>query len=95
MTDTRKSARRGVWTPIAVLTPIFLLGLVVLFAAGCGQAQRSSSAEEKQASKPSSEQSAKKPEPAARESRTGGRLEHPALGEKGAPVVMVEYADYQ
>ena len=47
---------------------------------------------------PSSEKgSAGQPSQAGKEQASGGdeELGHPALGEEGAPVVMIEYGDYQ
>lgn len=67
--------------------PLWLLIAVLLL---CGCAAESSQREPRQ---PTEEQ--------ARESRTGGvdeaayRLGSPALGDPGAPVVMVEYGDFQ
>lgn len=83
------------------LPRILLLALFVLLVAGCAQAQSPSSAgkerpskqPQKQTSDGSSRQASS--EATAGESGAGGKLGHPALGEKGAPVVMVEYADYQ
>lgn len=101
MTDTRNHARKGPHTLVTVLPRVLLLALLVLLVAGCAQAQSPSSAEKEQPSKqPQKQTSDKSSGPAASESDageslTGGKLDHPALGEKGAPVVMVEYSDYQ
>lgn len=81
--DTRDPVREG---PRSLVAPLPL----ILLLAGCAQAQSPPSGEKDQPSEQPEKQAAeKKPEPAA------GGLEHPALGEKDAPVVMVEYSDYQ
>lgn len=89
-TNTRDTVREGPRSLATPLPQILLIALLVLLVAGCAQAQSpSSSGKDQPSEQPEKQAAEKKPEPAA------GGLDHPALGEKGAPVVMVEYADYQ
>jgi protein-disulfide isomerase len=60
------------------------LALLALTAISCGS--------------PSAEQRAEEPagdKPAGDEEQATVDLEHPSLGDEGAPVVITEYADYQ
>ena len=98
MTDTNgnpgkeKEARgyKRAW-PLFVGLPLIILIAVAVVAFSGGQ-QRASQGQ------PSGEKgSAERPSQADKERASGGddELGHPALGEEGAPVVMIEYGDYQ
>ena len=98
LTDTNgdpgkeKGASRA-W-PLFVGLPLIILIAVaaVAFSGGKERASQPSSGQ------PSGEKvSAEQPSQAGREQASGGdrKLGHPALGEEGAPVVMIEYGDYQ
>ncbi len=84
--DKEKGARgyRGAW-PLFVGLPLIILIAVaaVVFSGGEEGSTRSEAGQPSQAG---GEQQA-----------SGGdkELGHPALGEAGAPVVMIEYGDYQ
>jgi hypothetical protein len=100
--DTRVEGRTLIGTgPNAHKKGRVLLFLIVHLAtvsylAGCGGAGSGGSSqapEEQQASR-----TAGSTEPEVEESSgqaSGGRLGHPALGSRDAPVVLTEYADYQ
>ena len=98
MTDTNgdpgkeKGASRA-W-PLFVGLPLIILIAVaaVAFSGGKERASQPSSGQ------PSGEKvSAEQPSQAEKEQASDGKRElgHPALGEEGAPVVMIEYGDYQ
>jgi len=77
------------------LLPLFVglpLILAVAFAAVLLSGERSQPAGQEQPPRSEGRQS-----PAGREqaSRGGAELGHPSLGREDAPVVMVEYGDYQ
>ena len=96
MTDTNgnrgkeKEARgyKRAW-PLFVGLPLIILIAVAVVAFSGGQ-QRASQGQ------PSGEKgSAEQPSQAEQASGGDNELGHPALGEAGAPVVMIEYGDYQ
>ena len=77
-----------------------VLGLVstlVLITAGCsGSGKSSSSAGRKGASQTTAGKSQTQGTTAAKSGASSvGRLGHPVLGDKNAPVTMIEYGDYQ
>ena len=74
--------KRPVWWLVASLS-LFAL-LVGAVACGGATGQRSSE-------KPSGGE----PQASGGEEQAAADLEHPSLGDEGAPVVMTEYADYQ
>ena len=96
MTDTNgnpgkeKEARgyKRAW-PLFVGLPLIILIAVAAVSFSGGQ-QRVSQGQ------PSGEKgSAERPSQAEQASGGDNELGHPALGEAGAPVVMIEYGDYQ
>lgn len=74
-------------TPPPRLIPLLVI-IAALLLAGCGgpSSRGSQSSGGEQAVQSSSEDQT---------SGGGGKLGTPALGDEGAPVVMIEYADYQ
>ncbi len=72
---------------------IALISLVAMIFVGCGNQVSGTGGKDgsSQSSGQKKTQSAKKEQA----SEAGGKLEHPALGDKNAPLVMVEYGDYQ
>ncbi len=98
MTDTNgkpgkeKGAKRA-W-PLFVGLPLIIL-IAVAAVAFSGTKERASQPSSDQA--PGEKGSAGQPSQAEKEQASGGKRElgHPALGEEGAPVVMIEYGDYQ
>ena len=99
MTDTngdpgkeRSSGAKRAW-PLFVGLPLIILIAVAAVVLSGGQERTSQPA----GGQPSDEKgSAGQPSQAKRERASGGgELGHPALGEAGAPVVMIEYGDYQ
>jgi len=73
------------------------LGLVTLlvFIAACGGGAESQHAEKEPAAE-ETQATAENSQVASEEARnTGADLENPSLGDENAPVVMIEYADYQ
>ncbi len=64
---------------------LVLFALLVFGASSCGTA-REQSAEEGAEDEPQS---------GGDEEQAGADLEHPSLGSEDAPVVLIEYADYQ
>lgn len=94
--DKEKGARgyKGAW-PLFVGLPLIILIAVaaVVFSGGEEGGPRS------EAGQPSAgEEPAGQPSQAGGEQQASGgdkELGHPALGEAGAPVVMIEYGDYQ
>lgn len=79
------------WMFQAKLPVMALVVLVALLFAGCGNRGTGGGHQASQSSVQNSTQSAKK----GQASEAEVKLVHPALGEKNAPVVMVEYGDYQ
>ena len=101
MTDTNgnpgkeKGAAGGkrAW-PLFVGLPLIILVAVAAVVFSGGEERASQPA----GGQPSGEENpAGHPSQAEKEQARGGgeELEHPALGEAGAPVVMIEYGDYQ
>jgi hypothetical protein len=86
LSDTGRKGKdgRGAW-PLLVGLPLILAVAVaaVLFS---GSGERSRPAGQEQAPQPAREE---KP------ARGGAELGHPALGSEDAPVVMIEYGDFQ
>jgi hypothetical protein len=84
---------RHAW-PLFVGLPLIILIAVaaVAFSGGKERASEPSSGQT-----PGEKGSAGQPSQADKEQASGGKRElgHPALGEAGAPVVMIEYGDYQ
>ena len=93
--DTRNPAGKGPRSLVTALPQVLLLAVFILLVAGCAQAQSPSSAEKEQPSKQPRDQGAEKQVAEKKSEPASDKLEHPALGEKDAPVVMVEYSDYQ
>ena len=85
---------RGLWTLLMVLG---LVSTLVLITAGCsGSGKSSSSAGQKEASQTTAGKSQTQGTTAAKSgASSAGRLGHPVLGDKNAPVTMIEYGDYQ
>jgi hypothetical protein len=90
--EERSRRRKAVWP---LLMSLGLVTLLVFVAACGGGAESRQHAEEEQAAE-ETQAMAKKSQVASEEARnTGADLENPSLGDENAPVVMVEYADYQ
>ena len=82
--------------PFAAVARISLLAVVIAILGACG-AEGSAppsdpAATQEQATKTTGEA---QPETAVSEPEPDGELGPPVLGDEGAPVTMVEYADYQ
>ena len=98
MSDANKNAGTArFWSPVVrpplVLAVALMLALVL---AGCGTGSQSGNSD--QGRTDGDEASALREEPAETTGHTSGNdgeLGTPALGDPGAPVVMVEYSDYQ
>src|ERR687883_470387 len=81
-----------------MLTRLILAVLVATVLASCGGAGSggsSKSSDEQQASQTSGSSGQKVESATSSGNASGGRLGHPALGSADAPVVMIEYSDYQ
>jgi len=81
-----------------VVTLLVLAALVAAILAGCGGAGSggSSQSSEKQQASRTGGSSGQKPDDEGLSKQTSeGRLGHPALGSADAPVVLIEYSDYQ
>ena len=80
--------------PLSVGLPLIIL-IAVAAVAFSGTKERASQPAGGQP--PGEKGSAEQPSQAGKEQASGGdnELGHPALGEEGAPVVMIEYGDYQ
>ena len=96
MSETNKKPGGSAWRawPLFVGLPLVVAVAVaaVLFSGGersqpSEQEQPRQSAEEEQPARPGGEQK--------EASRGGAGLEHPAQGDADAPVVMIEYGDFQ
>ncbi len=91
MIEERSRGRKAAWP---LLTSLGLVTLLV-FVAACGGGAESQRAEEEPAAE-ETQATAEKSQGASEEARnTGADLENPSLGDENAPVVMIEYADYQ
>ena len=98
MTDTNgnpgkeRGAKRA-W-PLFVGLPLIILIAVAAVAFSGGKERASQPASGQQSGEKGS---AERPSQAEKEQASGGKRElgHPALGEEDAPVVMIEYGDYQ
>lgn len=87
-----RSRRRKAALPL--LTSLGLVTLLV-FVAACGGGAESQHAEKEPAAE-ETQATAENSQVASEEARnTGADLENPSLGDENAPVVMIEYADYQ
>ena len=82
----KNAGAKRAWALFVGLPLIILIAAVAAVAFSCGK-ERASQAGSGQAS--DEKGSAEQP------SRVERELGHPALGEAGAPVVMIEYGDYQ
>ena len=100
MTDTngdpgkeKSAGAKRAW-PLFVGLPLIIL-IAVAAVAFSGTKERATQPGSDQAS--GEKESSEQPSQAEREQASGGdrKLGHPALGEEGAPVVMIEYGDYQ
>ncbi len=80
----RSERKRPVWPLLAGLA------LVALLAVSCGSSTGKQSAKD-----PGPQASADKSRVAPEEPQAGADLEHPSLGDEDAPVLMIEYADFQ
>ena len=92
----RSSGAKRAW-PLFVGLPLIIL-IAVAAVAFSGGKERASQPGSDQAS--GEKGSAEQPSRAAGGAQEGAsgrdrKLGHPALGEEGAPVVMIEYGDYQ
>ena len=92
----RSTGAKRVW-PLFVGLPLIIL-IAVAAVAFSGGKERASQPGSDQAS--GEKGSAEQPSRAAGGAQEGAsgrdrKLGHPALGEEGAPVVMIEYGDYQ
>ena len=86
-----RSKGRAIWPLLASLGLVALLG----FVAACGDGASSQGAEEESATE-ETQATAEKSQAASEGARNAGAdLENPSLGDENAPVLMVEYADYQ
>ena len=65
---------------------LVLFALIVFGASSCGSAASEQSVEEGAEDEPQAGED---------EEQAGAALEHPSLGSEDAPVVLIEYADYQ
>ncbi len=86
----RSFGAKRAW-PLFVGLPLIILIAVAAVAFSGGEERAS------QGQPPGEKGSAEQPSQAKIEQASGGdgELGHPALGEEGAPVVMIEYGDYQ
>ncbi len=100
MTDTngdpgkeKSAGARRAW-PLFVGLPLIILIAVAAVAFSGGKERASQPAGGQQSGEKGS---AERPPQAEKEQASGGKRElgHPALGEEDAPVVMIEYGDYQ
>jgi hypothetical protein len=84
------------WRDVSSLLVLAVLVATILAGcAGTGGGESSRSSEEKQTSR-SAESTEQKTEGVGSSGQASGdRLGHPALGSRGAPVVLTEYSDYQ
>lgn len=89
----KSAGARRAW-PLFVGLPLIILIAVAAVAFSGTKEQASQPAE---GQPPGEKGSAEQPSRAGKEQASGGdnELGHPALGEEGAPVVMIEYGDYQ
>jgi protein-disulfide isomerase len=76
-----------------MLALLILAALVAAVSAGCGGS--SQTPDDQQASKTTGSPEQKAQGTGSPERSAGGRLGHPALGAADAPVVLIEYSDYQ
>jgi protein-disulfide isomerase len=79
---------RAIWPLLAGLVLIVLLATISCGGAA-GEQRAKETAEDEQASVERSQAQTEEPQGA------GAGLGHPSLGDKDAPVVITEYADYQ
>ena len=105
MSRIDKNALNGrAWSPAAWLQFAMVVALILVLA-GCGSGgtagSSSATGQKKTESQGTSEGASKTGKTGKTEQASGGEagrgtpLGTPALGDAGAPVVMVEYADYQ
>ena len=89
----KSAGAKRAW-PLFVGLPLIIL-IAVAAVAFSGEKERASQPGSGQP--PSEKGSAGQPSQVDKEQASGGKRElgHPALGEEGAPVVMIEYGDYQ
>jgi hypothetical protein len=89
----KNAGARRAW-PLFVGLPLIIL-IAVAAVAFSGTKERASQPAGGQP--PGEKGSAEQRSQADKEQASGGKRElgHPALGEEGAPVVMIEYGDYQ
>ena len=89
----KSAGARRAW-PLFVGLPLIIL-IAVAAVAFSGTKEKASQPAGGQP--PGEKGSTKQPSQAGKERASGGdnELGHPALGEEGAPVVMIEYGDYQ
>jgi hypothetical protein len=78
------------------LTLLILAALAATVFVGCGASGGSPQSSEKQpGSEPANSSGQKAEDASASGKAAGGKLGHPALGSADAPVVLIEYGDYQ
>ncbi len=93
----KNAGARRAW-PLFVGLPLIILIAVAAVAFSGTKERASQPADGQPSGQPSGEKgSAERPSQADKGQASGGdnELGHPALGEEGAPVVMIEYGDYQ
>jgi hypothetical protein len=78
------------------LTLLILAALAATVFVGCGASGGSPQSSEKQpGSEPANSSGQKAEDTSASGKAAGGKLGHPALGSADAPVLLIEYGDYQ
>ena len=98
--STRNSSGKGAGYPRTVLLLLGLISVVALVIVGCsgaGDSSRSGGQKEPPQTTGGKSQAQKATATTGEESQasTGGPPGHPVLGDKNAPVTMIEYGDYQ
>ena len=84
---------KGVWPARPLLAGLALFALLVLVAVSCGGTAGEQRANEPVEDKPQAE--AEKTQSGTDEEQAAADLENPSSGSESAPVVMIEYADFQ
>ena len=92
MVEERSKRRRAVRPLLASLGLVTLLALIPACGGGSAGSQRA----EEEPAKEEAQATMEKSEVASAETREAGAdLGNPSLGDEDAPVLMIEYADYQ
>jgi hypothetical protein len=87
----RFNKKKPTWALLVGLTLVALLAGVATVS--CGGAVGKQGAEESPGA--GTQATAEKTQTGAQEAQAGADLGHPSLGEKDAPVLMIEHSDYQ